>query len=114
MGDIARHCDLVPAPEAATTARLDDVIDPNLLIFEEELCLRSRVDHPSQLQELAQTDGVIPDGYSTHRGDAIGFGATLGRVREVPICASPGLDSLRFGADVLGHEFWREVLSCVK
>ena len=41
LGDIAPHRDPVPAPEAATTARLDDVIDTDLLIFEEELCLRS-------------------------------------------------------------------------
>ena len=82
LGDFAGHCDLVPAPEAATTACLDDVIDPDTLFFEQELRFRSRVDHSSQLQELAQTDGVVPDGHSAHGGDPIGFGATPERTRE--------------------------------
>lgn len=75
LGDIAGHCDLVAAPEVAATAGLDDVINPDTLIFKQELCLRSRVDHPSQLQKLAQTDGVVSDGHGAHGGDAIGFRA---------------------------------------
>ncbi len=91
LGDIAGHCDLVPDPEETAMAGLGDVIDPDLLIFKQELCLRSRVDHPSQLQKLAQADGVVPDGHSAHGVDAIGFWARPGRPREVPPCSPESL-----------------------
>lgn len=60
---------------AAQSGDDDDAIDEYPLFLEQELCVRSRVDHPSQLQELAQPNGVVSDGNHAHDGGAGRVGA---------------------------------------